>query len=165
MLNRLVAFSLKNRLFIVIAAVLIAAYGTFSASKLSIDVLPDLNRPTVTIMTEAHAMVPEDVERLITFPLEQSLNGATGVMRVRSSSGTGLSVIFVEFNWGTDIYRNRQIVQEKLQLAASKLPPGAEPQMAPISSIMGQVQFIGIRSKGHKTDVTGLRSLADYNIK
>lgn len=165
MLNRLVAFSLKNRLFIVIAAVLIAAYGTFSASKLSIDVLPDLNRPTVTILTEAHAMVPEDVERLVTFPLEQSLNGATGVMRVRSSSGTGLSVIFVEFNWGTDIYRNRQIVQEKLQLATTKMPPGIEPQMAPISSIMGQIQFIGIRSKDNKTDVTELRALADYNIK
>lgn len=165
MLNKLVAFSLKNRLFVLIAAVLIAAYGMFSASKMSIDVLPDLNRPTVTIMTEAHAMVPEDVERLITFPLEQSLNGATGVMRVRSSSGTGLSVIYVEFNWGTDIYRNRQIVQEKLQLATSKLPPGVAPQMAPISSIMGQIQYIGIRSKGNKTGVTELRSLADYNVK
>lgn len=165
MLNRLVAFSLKNRLFILISAVLIAAFGSYSGSKMAIDVLPDLNRPSVTILTEAHAMVPEDVERLVTFPLEQSLNGATGVIRVRSSSGTGLSVIYVEFDWGTDIYRNRQIVQEKLQLASSKLPTGVEPQMAPISSIMGQIQYIGIRSKNNKTNITELRSLADYNIK
>jgi len=165
MLNQLIAFSLKNKLFIVIVAVIVACYGVFSASKMSIDVLPDLNRPTVTIMTEAHAMVPEDVERLITLPLEQSLNGATGVMRVRSSSGTGLSVVFVEFNWGTDIYLNRQIVQEKLVLARSKLPPGVESKMAPISSIMGQIQMIGVKSKNNKTDVTEIRALVDYDIK
>ncbi len=165
MLSKLVSFSLKNRGLVLIIAVLIAAYGMFSSSKLSIDVLPDLNRPTVTIITEAHAMVPEDVERLVTFPLEQSLNGATGVMRVRSSSGTGLSVIYVEFNWGTDIYRNRQIVQEKLQLANSKLPPNIHPQMAPISSIMGQIQYVGLRSVDQKTEITELRAIADYNLK
>jgi len=164
-LNNLIAFSLKNKLFVVIGAVIVACFGAFTASKMAIDVLPDLNRPTVTIMTEAHAMVPEDVERLITFPLEQSLNGATGVMRVRSSSGTGLSVVFVEFNWGTDIYLNRQIVQEKLQLAKAKLPPEAEPKMAPISSIMGQIQMIGVKSKSGKTDVTDLRARVDYDIK
>ncbi len=165
MLSRLVIFSLKNKFFIVLSALLIALYGAFSVSKMPVDVLPDLNRPTVTILTEAHAMVPEDVERLISFPLEQSLNGAPDVLQVRSSSGTGLSVVFVEFKWGTDIYRNRQVVQEKIQLASSKLPMGITPMMAPISSIMGQVQIIGVRSKSGKKSVTDLRSLSDYQIK
>jgi len=129
MLNRIIAFSLRNRLFIIVAALLVASYGAFEASRMPIDVLPDLNRPTVIVLAESHAMVPEDIERLVTFPLEQMLNGATDVMKVRSGSGMGLSMVFVEFDWGTDIYRNRQIVQEKLQLAKSKLPPDVEPHL------------------------------------
>ncbi len=165
MLNRIIAFSLRNRLFVVVSALLVAGYGTFTAFRMPIDVLPDLNRPTVTVLAEAHDMVPEDIERLVTFPLERMLNGATDVMRVRSASGMGLSMIFVEFDWGTDIYRNRQIVQEKLQLARSRLPPDVEPQMAPISSIMGQIQLIGIQSKTGETHVDEIRTLADYDMK
>jgi len=165
MLNRIIAFSLKNRIFILAASLLVAVYGTYTALEMPIDVLPDINRPTVIVLAEAHDMVPEDIERQVTLPLEQILNGATDVMRVRSGSGMGLSMLFVEFDWGTDIYRNRQIVQEKLQLARSKLPPDVIPHMAPITSIMGQVQMIGVLSKSGDTHPDELRTLADYHIK
>lgn len=165
MLNRIIAFALKHRLFVVMAALLVAGYGTYTALRMPIDVLPDLNRPTVTIMAEAHAMVPENVERLVTLPIEQMLNGATGVTRVRSSSGLGLSVIQVEFGWDTEIFRNRQIVQEKLQLAKAKLPPEVDVQMAPISSIMGQIQLVGFQSKSGGAEVSAIRALVDQNIK
>jgi len=165
MLNRIIAFALKHRLFVIIAALLVAGYGTYTALRMPIDVLPDLNRPTVTIMAEAHAMVPENVERLVTLPIEQMLNGATGVTRVRSSSGLGLSVIQVEFGWETEIFRNRQIVQEKLQLAKAKLPPDVGVQMAPISSIMGQIQLVGFQSQSGNSEVSEIRALVDQNIK
>lgn len=165
MLNRIIAFALKNRVFVVVASLLVAGYGTYTALRMPIDVLPDLNRPTVTIMAEAHAMVPENVERLVTIPIEQMLNGATGVTRVRSSSGLGLSVIQVEFGWATEIFRNRQIVQEKLQLAQAKLPPDVNVQMAPISSIMGQIQLVGFQSKSGNTEVSAIRAMVDQNIK
>ena len=165
MLNRFIALALKGRMLVVIAAIGVACYGAYVAVELPIDVLPDLNRPTVTIMTEAHGMVPEDVEQLVTRYIEQAVNGATGVERVRSSSGMGLSVVYVEFGWDTDIYRNRQIIQEKLQLARSQLPDHSVPVMAPISSIMGQIQLIGLRSKSGETDETEIRAFADQNIK
>jgi CzcA family heavy metal efflux pump len=165
MLNRVIALSLTYRLFVVIGAVVVSWYGAMTALRMPIDVLPDLNRPTVVVMAEAHAMVPEDVERLVTLPLEQALNGATGVTRVRSASGLGLSMIHVEFGWGTDIFRNRQIVQEKLQLAQGKLPPEVRVEMAPISSVMGQVHLIGLQSKSGCTDVSELRALADQHLR
>jgi len=165
MLNRIIAFSLKNQLLIIAASLLAATYGAFLAVNRPIDVLPDINRPTVIVLAEAHDMVPENIERLVTLPLEQTLNGATDVIRVRSESGRGLAMIFVEFAWDTDIYRNRQIVQEKLQLARSKLPPGVESQMAPVTSIMGQIQMIGVRSRSGRTHTDELRTLAEYHIK
>ncbi len=165
MLDRTIAFALRNRVLVCIAALLVAGAGYITVDQLPIDVLPDLNRPTVTVLTEAHEYPPEDVERFITHYIEQAVNGATGVERVRSSSGMGLSVVYVEFGWKTDIYRNRQIVQEKLQQAAVHLPEDVVPHMAPISSIMGQILHVGVRSRSGKTPPTEIRALVDQNVK
>ena len=138
MLNKIIRFSLDNRLLVLICSILLMIGGVYTAYNMEVDVFPDLNAPTVVVMTEANGMAPEEVERLVTFPLETAVNGATDVRRVRSSSTTGFSVVWVEFNWGTDIYRARQIVSEKIATIQDRLPKNiGTPTLGPQSSILG----------------------------
>jgi CzcA family heavy metal efflux pump len=164
MLNRIINFSLGNRLLVIIASALLIGWGSYTATRMEVDVFPDLTAPTVVVLTEAHGMAPEEVERLVTFQLETAVNGASNVRRVRSSSSAGISIVWVEFEWGTDIYKARQIVSEKLIAATSKLPQGVgNPTLAPNSSIMGEIMLVSVTSDS--TSTMELRTLADWNIR
>ncbi|MBP5621911.1 MAG: efflux RND transporter permease subunit [Thermoguttaceae bacterium] len=165
MLNRIIRFSLSNRFLIVVAALTLVIAGFYQATRLPIDVLPDLNRPRVTIMTECPSLAPEEVESLVTMPLETALIGATGVESLRSSSVVGLSTIVAEFDWKSDLYLSRQIVFERLQRAASELPEGIVPQLTPVSSVMGQFLTLAIYSESGQTSAMDLRSIADWDVR
>ena len=163
MLNRIIKFSLNNRLLVLLAVVLVAVGGIYSAKKIEVDVFPDLTMPTVVILTDASNMAPEEVERLVTFPIETAVNGATNVRRVRSSSSQGFSFVWVEFDWGMDIYRARQVISEKMSLLSGQLPAGITPMLAPQSSVMGEIMFIGMQADS--TSMMELRTLAEWIIK
>jgi CzcA family heavy metal efflux pump len=163
--NKIIGFSLQQRVLVVCATVLLLVWGIGVVAKMPVDVLPDLNRPVVTIMTESHGLAPEEVEPLVTFPIEASMNGAPGVERVRSASSAGLSIVWVEFEWGVEMMRARQIVAEKLQSAQARLPAGALPGLAPVSSIMGEVMLLSLSSKSGKTPPMEVRSLAEWVVR
>jgi Cu/Ag efflux pump CusA len=164
MIGILLDWSLKNRLFVLLLALLLLVWGGYQSARMPVDVFPDLTAPTVTLMSEAHGMAPAEIEQLVTFPIEAAMNGAPGVRRVRSTTGVGFAIINVEFAWGTDIYQARQIVTEKLQLAKSALPQDLpSPILTPIASVMGEILFIALRSD--HDDPMALKTAADWTVR
>ncbi|MEL7586308.1 MAG: efflux RND transporter permease subunit [Prolixibacteraceae bacterium] len=164
MLNNIIKFSLNNNYLILLASVLLVVFGLRTATNMDVDVFPDLTAPTVVVMTDAHGMASEEVERLVTFPIETAVNGATDVRRVRSASSQGYSFVWVEFDWGTDIFKARQVVSEKLISISSAMPPGvAQPVLAPQSSVMGEIFFVGMQADS--TSMMDLRTIAEWDVK
>ncbi len=164
MINNIIKFSLLNKYLIIVCSVVLLIYGTQTAMEMDVDVFPDLTAPTVVVMTDAHGMASEEVERLVTFPIEAAMNGATDVRRVRSASSQGYSFVWVEFDWETDIYKARQIVSEKLISVGSQMPLGiSQPELAPQSSVMGEIFFIGMQADS--TNLMDLRTIAEWNVK
>lgn len=164
MLNNIIKFSLNNKYLVLLCSLVLVVFGVRTASNMDIDVFPDLTAPTVVVMTDAHGMASEEVERLVTFPIETSVNGATDVRRVRSASSQGFSFVWIEFDWGTDVFKARQIVSEKLISISSQMPLGvSQPVLAPQSSVMGEIFFVGIQADS--TSMMELRTIAEWNIK
>ena len=165
MLNHLIRFSLHHRPFVLMTALMVLVFGLQTLTQLPVEVLPDMTKPTVTILTEAPGLAPEEVETLVTQPLESAVQGVGGLDRLRSNSDVGLSLVFAEFGWGTDIYRARQLVQERLQSVLNSLPAGAKPGMTPVSSLMGEILLVGLRSTDGAVAPMELRTLADWTIR
>ncbi len=164
MLNNIIKFSLNNKYLVILASVVLVVFGVRTATNMDVDVFPDLTAPTVVVMTDAHGMASEEVERLVSFPIETAVNGATGIRRVRSASSQGFSFVWAEFDWGTDIYKARQIVSEKLIAVSSLMPLGVgQPMLAPQSSIMGEIFFVGLQADS--TSMMELRTIAEWNVK
>lgn len=164
MIDAIIRWSLENRLVVLVAAFVVVVWGWVDAARTSVDVFPDLTAPTVTVLAEAHGMAPQEVETQVTFPIETALNGAAGVRRIRSSTAAGIAIVWVEFDWGTDIFRARQTVTEKVQLVAPNLPPEVEPPiLGPVTSIMGEIMFVAVRSDD--VDPMELRTIVDWTIR
>ncbi|HXE86762.1 MAG TPA: efflux RND transporter permease subunit, partial [Hyphomicrobiaceae bacterium] len=163
MFNLLVSASLRSRLLVLAAAFVVVIYGSFVLARLPVDVFPDLNRPTVVLMTEAEGLAPQEVEQLVSYPIEAAMGGMPGVVRIRSASDVGLSIVYIEFGWETEIYRARQQVAERLATVQSRLPQGVHTEMGPISSIMGEIMLIAVT--GETVTPMDLREVADFTIR